>query len=71
MLVALGLPNCPWRLAYAILDTGTGPNITELGAMDPSWKVVISDVELQQQRFAAGTPFKVMSNIWLVVQIEN
>lgn len=35
--VALGLPSCPRNSAYAILDTGPGPNNIKLDAIDPSF----------------------------------
>lgn len=34
--MTLGLLNCTWKVAHAIMDTGAGPNLIKLEPMDPS-----------------------------------
>lgn len=63
------LPNCPWELVYAILDTGAGPNIIQSDAIDPSWKVTIRNVKPRVLRSAASTPLRVIGTIRLVIHV--
>lgn len=50
--VALGLPKCSWKSAYATLNTGAGQNSFKLNTMNLPWKVAISDTKPQTLRSA-------------------
>lgn len=63
VVVALKQPNCSRKLAYAILGTGDEQNVIKLVVMDPPWNVAINKVMLQELRFAAETPLRVVKRI--------
>lgn len=52
------LPNCSWKIAYEIMDTGAGLKFIKLEAMDPSWIAFINFMEQQAIGFAANTPLQ-------------
>lgn len=68
---ALGMLNCPRKLAYSILNTEAGANLIILDAMDLSWKVDIKDMNPKGLRSTAGTPLRVNGSIWVATQIKQ
>lgn len=65
----LGLPNCPRKVAHAILDTGAGPKLTRLELMDPPWRADINHMKPQRLRSAAGTILQVAGSVRLETKI--
>lgn len=65
----MGLFNCPWKVDDAILDTGAGPNLIRMDAMDESWRTSINQMAPHGLRSAASTPLLVSGNVQLVTQI--
>lgn len=65
----MGLPNSPWKLNQAILDTGAGLKHIRLNALDPSWRTIINRLKPQGLRSAAGTLLRVVGYIRFVTRM--
>lgn len=43
--ITIDLSYCPWNVVHAILDTGAGPNLLRMDAMDASCRTSINEMQ--------------------------